>query len=397
MSKAFYYILIVTLIGLSLSTVCRDGSQCPGTSTCCLTPRGVGCCPYENANCCGDGLHCCPYGYNCSSDGKCVQSSGNKFQLFLAEPIAQEAAVLTPSTPAEEITTKVNFDLSFPSINDIIKCVTDVQPVVKEVIEIVNLLRDGKTDEAMKLLPELAIKGTALVADCGKVVKSPSVQKDQSIYLDFSFPSISDIIKCVTDVQPVVKEVIQIVNLLKEEKYQEALTLLPHFASSGMTLVTDCGKLVKSSSLNNDQSVYLEYSFPSILDIIKCVSNVPLVVKEVTDIVNLLKEEKYQEAYTLLPQLARSGMNLVTDCGKLVNSSSLKNDQSVYLEYSFPSITDIIKCVTDVPPVVSQVIDIVNLLREGKNDEALKLLPQLASSGLTLISDCKKFMDKQTN
>ena len=70
--------ILILIIKLSYSTICRDGSICPGLSTCCLTPRGVGCCPYQNAVCCGDGIHCCPYGFICGP-GTCYRSEATKY------------------------------------------------------------------------------------------------------------------------------------------------------------------------------------------------------------------------------------------------------------------------------------------------------------------------------
>jgi hypothetical protein len=63
-------LLILCLFQNISCTICRDGSSCPGVSTCCLTSHGVGCCPYQDANCCGDGIHCCPHGYQCG-EGRC--------------------------------------------------------------------------------------------------------------------------------------------------------------------------------------------------------------------------------------------------------------------------------------------------------------------------------------
>jgi hypothetical protein len=68
----FLSILAICLLNYINSTICRDGSYCPGLSTCCLTPTGVGCCPYQNAVCCGDGYHCCPYGFICGP-GTCYR------------------------------------------------------------------------------------------------------------------------------------------------------------------------------------------------------------------------------------------------------------------------------------------------------------------------------------
>jgi hypothetical protein len=68
----FLCLLKICLITYINNTICRDGSYCPGVSTCCLTPSGVGCCPYHNAVCCGDGYHCCPMGFICGS-GTCYK------------------------------------------------------------------------------------------------------------------------------------------------------------------------------------------------------------------------------------------------------------------------------------------------------------------------------------
>jgi hypothetical protein len=67
--------LFASLLTYVLSVECKDGSYCPGDNTCCLTPRGVGCCPYKDATCCGDGIHCCPNGYVCNTRGGCSRGA----------------------------------------------------------------------------------------------------------------------------------------------------------------------------------------------------------------------------------------------------------------------------------------------------------------------------------
>ena len=64
---------------------CEDGSVCPGTETCCkLASGGYGCCPYEEAVCCSDGLHCCPHGTTCDvAKGTCVRSEKDSSTVAL--------------------------------------------------------------------------------------------------------------------------------------------------------------------------------------------------------------------------------------------------------------------------------------------------------------------------
>ena len=62
--------------GSGLGLICADKSECSDKSTCCMLKGGkYGCCPFERAVCCGDGLHCCPNGYACTKQGTCVASS----------------------------------------------------------------------------------------------------------------------------------------------------------------------------------------------------------------------------------------------------------------------------------------------------------------------------------
>ena len=43
-----------------------DKASCPDDSTCCPLHSGnFGCCPFQNAVCCPNGIYCCPGGYTC--------------------------------------------------------------------------------------------------------------------------------------------------------------------------------------------------------------------------------------------------------------------------------------------------------------------------------------------
>ncbi|XP_074892312.1 progranulin [Buteo buteo] len=46
---------------------CDEETSCPDGNTCCRLSLGTwGCCPLEQAVCCGDHQHCCPRGYTCN-------------------------------------------------------------------------------------------------------------------------------------------------------------------------------------------------------------------------------------------------------------------------------------------------------------------------------------------
>ncbi len=75
LSKIFLLCSLVC-ISFTFCAKCKDGSNCPGSQTCCLAARGLACCPYEEAICCGDGQHCCPNGYVCGDTACFAPSQG---------------------------------------------------------------------------------------------------------------------------------------------------------------------------------------------------------------------------------------------------------------------------------------------------------------------------------
>jgi hypothetical protein len=126
------FLIISTLLNYILSTQCRDGSFCPGIETCCLTPHGVGCCPFPEANCCGDGIHCCPNGYQCYPYGGCYREKNEFLTLFKNEDVSCKSELLNP-------TIKVN---QAHQIFEIIKCVEDLKPFFKDIKYAIENIND---------------------------------------------------------------------------------------------------------------------------------------------------------------------------------------------------------------------------------------------------------------
>ncbi|CAL8086776.1 unnamed protein product [Orchesella dallaii] len=86
-------IFIASLIVAScLADLCPDHKKsCRKGQTCCDDKQGgFGCCPYENATCCTDGLHCCPQETSCDlSAGRCRRNKSQK-QLLLVPATKSE-------------------------------------------------------------------------------------------------------------------------------------------------------------------------------------------------------------------------------------------------------------------------------------------------------------------
>lgn len=151
--------LLSCMIGLAFSTTCRDGSFCPGFSTCCLTPRGVGCCPYQNANCCGDGLHCCPYGFQCNSTGGCY---GGTVANIIINGGNKETALTFISEEA------VAVDSFEDDLKKVLKeCIAsqNIRDTYEKLLIECHQMRDG-VKKCKDLLVELLEKGYLTTMEC---------------------------------------------------------------------------------------------------------------------------------------------------------------------------------------------------------------------------------------
>ena len=158
MSKSIILISLLAIIGSAFATTCEDKSTCPGVSTCCKTTEGTGCCPYENASCCDDGLHCCPNGYVCDSKAlKCNKAETNEFLMFLETPKQED---LTPS---------IKTPVLVGGITDLLKCFSGVRPVFSDIVEIVNLYNKGDKEGLKNLLIRLAFDGYQVTSDCAAI------------------------------------------------------------------------------------------------------------------------------------------------------------------------------------------------------------------------------------
>lgn len=164
MKKFICAIICSSFIGLSLATVCKDGSTCPGNNTCCLTGRGVGCCPYPNANCCGSGDHCCPNQFSCDSAGcQRAQLNHNSFLEFLE----------TTDTSMKELTFQAKEEKS--TMGEIIKCIEDIKPIgieMKEALMKLDINDKASIEVVKKAILQLAQEGKMASFECLKKLET---------------------------------------------------------------------------------------------------------------------------------------------------------------------------------------------------------------------------------
>lgn len=165
MKNLIYAILFLVIINIVLTATCKDGSICPENSTCFQVKNEFGCCPYENAIFCKDGIHCCPKDYTCdSTEGKC-ESGKNSFLSFVD---------ISKSLYAE-ISSSIPYLEFFPEIKNLTNCAKDIYPIVKDFYNVYNEYRKGGEEgkeNAKKLLTLISKDSVNMGIDCYDIVKT---------------------------------------------------------------------------------------------------------------------------------------------------------------------------------------------------------------------------------
>ncbi|XP_049925724.1 granulin a isoform X3 [Epinephelus moara] len=74
-----WVVICCALLALVGADECPDGGRCKDGQTCCYDPaNGYECCPFAQAECCGDHMHCCPAGTVCdTATSSCLNSTGS--------------------------------------------------------------------------------------------------------------------------------------------------------------------------------------------------------------------------------------------------------------------------------------------------------------------------------
>jgi len=234
------FIVILSLVSFALSTQCRDGSFCPGRQTCCLAMYGVGCCPYENAICCGDGMHCCPEGYICG-DNSCYRSTGE-------------------GITSASLLTKSNLKIFLDNSEDIVKSssTNKMVNIAQSLINFasntdVNKDENNKTQkEKLEFLNEDATKTTTTIIKNDSTTTSiVSKSRFQSIMEKFEYLNGSyfrKLLGCFKDMEPVIKDLMNAYREKSENKSESLMKIVSELVNKlyfdGKKISEDCKGLL---------------------------------------------------------------------------------------------------------------------------------------------------------
>lgn len=310
-------IIIAVILGLALANTCKDGSMCSGSQTCCELSKGYGCCPYQNATCCSDKEHCCPNGFTCDVQrSQCLSSSRNGFLSFVGLEKISESEVKSNDIPSciQDVAQivplirnvvqqlkEMKFKEALENLVQIVadakriladcfkrnenlmsfeSCLSDLVSFVQDAEHFIELVKNKKIIEAVKLAPTLVSEGLAVLSDC----KSKSVN--------------INIRKCIQDIQKDVPQLKAFVEAVINKEIMSAIRMIPEVVSDIKELYADC--LAEESIQELKEKVEglpecladVQSLIPQLTQIVEDVKhfNIPAAIADAKEVINTLNQ-----------------------------------------------------------------------------------------------------------
>ena len=183
------------------------------------------------------------------------------------------------------------------SIADLFKCISEAEPVVKDVTALVAAIKAKDFDQAIELIYTLVTDGNTVVLDCIKLV--PQIEEILKKLIKFNW---DDFMKCVLDTKPVAKEVLQLVQLIVAKDYGKVLAVVYQLYLDGSSVVKECIAVFKTE-------LELQFNWKGLLNCALAVApKVPEVAGLIKKLVSEIKSKNYVAAATTAYQiLAKAG------------------------------------------------------------------------------------------
>jgi len=401
--------MVLISLCLLISTVynvdCSDGNTCNEGETCCYSKRGQsGCCGYERAVCCNDGVHCCPESTTCDLvQLRCVRSG---YQTFLAREVDFPKRIRLNEKPVLTLTPQQQTDL------------------------IDGFLEGSELRQYIPDVTDCASNSTAIV---NSLINAVSHFTNPNVTVDEIAQGITELGLAIQQVANLTRNCRNITNsLYVVANYTERILNDPsgwlskvssNAASNSMYIIMDFYNV--QTSLNSGNYRLAGYNLGQI---IKYVFHVDLTMNLVTllkteqsklkiDLPTLLKcattvYDVAQRAVPVLTDLYNNPQNLTNDlftlyglyvevqssCSGVFNTTILESAFNKYttllatpnIKSSLPSVTDIVACVKSIKPFATDIYEAVNAYQNKDYEKAFSILEQVVVDGANFGTTCYK-------
>lgn len=191
------------------------------------------------------------------------------------------------------------------SIADFFKCVSEAEPVVKDVAALVAAIKSKDADQAIEIVYSLVTDGNTVFLDCVKLV--PQLEEILKKLIKFNW---DDFMKCILDTKPVAKEVLQLVQLIIAKDYGKVLAVVYQLYLDGSSVVKECIAVFKTE-------IELQFNWGGLLNCAIAVApQIPSVAGLIQKLVQQIQSKDYGNAATTAFEILAKAGSAFNTCKK---------------------------------------------------------------------------------
>ena len=151
--------------------------------------------------------------------------------LILLAVVAQSAIVKeeTDYTVTDIVLESLNIEVDWPQL---LRCLQAAHPVVKDVVDLVKIIKAKNLDEAIKIVQRLLDEGNQLIKSC-----KGAIHKKSKVNLGVNFDKL---LQCILAASSKIPEIQDLINAIKRKDYLSAGFIFLSLKGEAKELINTC-------------------------------------------------------------------------------------------------------------------------------------------------------------
>ena len=151
--------------------------------------------------------------------------------LILLAVVAQSAIVKeeTDYTVTDIVLESLNIEVDWPQL---LRCLQAAHPVVKDIVDLVKIIKAKNLDEAIKIVQRLLDEGNQLIKSC-----KGAIHKKSKVNLGVNFDKL---LQCILAASSKIPEIQDLINAIKSKDYLSAGFIFLSLKGEAKELINTC-------------------------------------------------------------------------------------------------------------------------------------------------------------
>ena len=151
--------------------------------------------------------------------------------LILLAVVAQSAIVKeeTDYTVTDIVLESLNIEVDWPQL---LRCLQAAHPVVKDIVDLVKIIKAKNLDEAIKIVQRLLDEGNQLIKSC-----KGAIHKKSKVNLGVNFDKL---LQCILAASSKIPQIQELINAIKSKDYLSAGFIFLSLKGEAKELINTC-------------------------------------------------------------------------------------------------------------------------------------------------------------